>query len=105
MNTKINTKNELIGLIHQNGGAICHFGVTKLGIFGSFVRDEVKPDSDVDFFIELNPEFKTLKNFVGLSNYLEQLTGRKIELVTPQSLNKFIGKYILQEIEYITIAV
>ena len=35
---------------------------------------------------------------------LEEITGRKIELVTPQSLNKFIGKYIIQEVEYVSLA-
>jgi len=39
-----------------------------------------------------------------LAFYLEELTGRKIELVTPQSLNKFIGKYIVNEVEYVALA-
>ena len=45
-----------------------------------------------------------MANFMDLGFYLEELTGRKIEIVTPQSLNKFIGKYITQEVEYVSLA-
>ncbi|HXB39847.1 MAG TPA: nucleotidyltransferase family protein [Bacteroidia bacterium] len=104
MQEKVNTKSELIGLICRNGAEIKRYGVTKLGIFGSFARDEARTESDVDFFVEVLQEYKTLKNFYALKIYLQKLTGRNIELVTPQSLNKFIGKYILQEIEYVAFA-
>jgi predicted nucleotidyltransferase len=45
-----------------------------------------------------------LSNLVGLSRSLEQLLGRKVELVTPQALNPFTGKYILQEVQYVALA-
>ena len=100
----VKTKKELIERILSNQDRICSFGVKQLGIFGSFVRDAAKENSDVDFFIEFNLEHKTLKNFMRLADLLEEITGRKIELVTPQSLNKFIGKYIIQEVEYVPFA-
>jgi predicted nucleotidyltransferase len=104
MKSAVNTKQELIEIIHANEESISHFGVNRLGIFGSFVRDEANPESDVDFFIEFDPEKKTFKNFMGLSFLLEELTGRKVELVTPQSLSKYIGPYILKEVEYVPFA-
>ena len=104
METTVNTKKELNLLLVSNKEEIKKYGVKKLGIFGSFVRDEATIKSDIDFFVEFAPEFKTLKNFIGLANLLTKLTGRKVEIVTPQSLNKFIGKYILQEVEYVPIA-
>jgi hypothetical protein len=100
----INTKQELFSIIKLQQQNILAFGVIKIGVFGSFARDTANEESDVDFFIEFKPESKTLKNFLGLKYYLEELLQRKIEIVTPQSLNKFIGKYILQEIEYVAIA-
>lgn len=39
-----------------------------------------------------------------LADVLEEITGRKVELITLQSLNKFIGKYIIQEVEYVPFA-
>jgi hypothetical protein len=100
----VNSKEDLITAILQNTSEIKAFGVIKLGIFGSFVKDKVTGDSDIDFFIEFNPEYKTLKNFVGLAHLLEHVCGRNVEIVTPQSLNKYIGKYIVQEVEYVPFA-
>lgn len=102
MNQAVKTKKELFNLIHINGVKIRSYGVKQLGIFGSFARNDINENSDVDFFIDFYPEYKTLKNFMGLSHYLTELLGRKTEIVTPQSLNKFIGKYILQQVEYVT---
>jgi uncharacterized protein len=100
----VQNKQELYKLIQSVQQNIFAFGVVKIAVFGSFVRDEATEDSDVDFFMEFEPEAKTLKNFIGLKNYLQNLLGRKVEIVTPQSLNEFIGKYILKEIEYVAIA-
>jgi uncharacterized protein len=100
----VKTKEELIGRILLDKDKIASYGVERLGIFGSFVRDQVQENSDVDFFIHFQLEYKTLRNFIGLSNFLSELLGRKIEIVTPQSLNQFIGKYIQQEVEYISLA-
>ena len=104
MHAPVKNKKELIERIRANQEQICAYGVVRLGIFGSFVRDEAKATSDVDFFAEIKIEYKTLKNFSALYHFLESITGRKVEIVTPQSLNKFIGKYILQEVEYVAIA-
>jgi len=95
---------ELIERILSNQSKILAYGVRRLGIFGSFVRDEVKEASDVDFFVEFIPENKTFDNFMRLGDLLEEITGRKIELVTPQSLSKYIGSYILKEVEYVPLA-
>ena len=104
MQTAVQNKKELIERILASEKQIRSYGVKSLGIFGSFVRDEAKESSDVDFFIDFDIEYKTLKNFVGLAHYLKDLLGRKAEIVTPQSLNKYIGKHIIQEVEYVPFA-
>jgi predicted nucleotidyltransferase len=104
MNSIVNTKKELFDVIQYHTKELRSFGILHLGVFGSFVKNRINEDSDVDLFIDFKPEYKTLKNFVGLSTYLQTLLGRKVEIVTPQSLNKFIGKYIIQEVEYVALA-
>jgi uncharacterized protein len=104
MQLPVQNKKELIERILASQQQIRSHGVQRLGIFGSFVRDEAKESSDVDFFIDFDIEYKTLKNFLGLADMLEELTGRKIEIVTPQSLSKYIGPYILKEVEYVPFA-
>jgi uncharacterized protein len=100
----VKTKKDLFERILGNQEKIRSYGVERLGVFGSFVKDTVNEQSDVDFFIHFNPKHKTFKNFMRLSEILEEITGRKIELVTPQSLSKYIGPYILKEVEYVSLA-
>jgi uncharacterized protein len=104
MEKAVQNKSELVSRLYGNRERILQWGVQRLGIFGSFSKDCAKETSDVDFFVEFLPGKKNFDNFMGLAFYLEELTGRKIELVTPQSLNSFIGKYILQDIEYVSLA-
>lgn len=52
------------------------FGVTSLGLFGSHARSEAREDSDIDIAVELRPEHKSLRNFLGLRRYLERELGR-----------------------------
>lgn len=76
------------------------FGVQQVGLFGSFVRNEATDASDVDLLIDIAKEKKTIKNLVDLGDFLETLFQRKVEIVTPQSLSKYIGPFILKEVEY-----
>ncbi len=104
MEVAVRNKSELIKRIITNSYRLRQYGVLKIGVFGSFVRDQAKVNSDVDFFVDIAPDYKTLKNFIALADMLEEITGRKIELVTPQSLSKYIGPYILKEVEYVPLA-
>jgi hypothetical protein len=79
------------------------YGVNKLGLFGSFAKGSFTETSDIDLLVEFKPEEKTFDNFMNLSFFLEELFGRKVELVTPQSLSKFIGPYILKEVENVNL--
>jgi len=100
----VKNKQELVNELQANAAQIMGFGVSRLGLFGSFARDAVTLHSDVDLYVEFLPEQKTLKNLMGLSRYLQPLLGREVELVTPASLNQFTGKYILQEVQYVSLA-
>ncbi|MEX0810628.1 MAG: nucleotidyltransferase domain-containing protein [Chitinophagales bacterium] len=104
MNRPVENKTELIDQVLSKEKELRGFGVEKLGIFGSFVKGNIHSNSDVDFFIEINKAQKNLKNFVALHDFLQNLLQRKVEIVTPQSLNPFIGKYILEEVEYVPFA-
>lgn len=100
----VGNRAQLLHMLQGNAAAIQAFGVLKLGVFGSFARDTATPESDVDLFVDFLPERKTLKTLLGLSRFLEALLGRKVELVTPGALNPFTGKYILDEVRYVSLA-
>ena len=75
------------------------FGVQIVGMFGSYVRQEQSPDSDLDILIELDrPPKISLIGLVELENYLSQLLGIKVDLAIKSNLKKRIGMRILQEV-------
>lgn len=74
-------------------------GVERLALFGSFARDDARPDSDVDILVEFAGGRKTYDAFLDLADLLEEILDRKVELVTVESLSPFIGPRILAEAE------
>jgi predicted nucleotidyltransferase len=75
------------------------YGVTEIGIFGSYVRGEQRPDSDLDLLIELErPPRISLIGLVELELYLSELLGVKVDLAIKRNLKPRIGKRILQEV-------
>ncbi len=76
------------------------FKVKELGIFGSYVRGEEKETSDIDILVEFD-EPVGLISFVGLKNYLSDLSGVEVDLVMKSALKPRIGKRILKEVIYV----
>jgi predicted nucleotidyltransferase len=79
-------------------------GVRRLALFGSFARNAPHSHSDVDFLVEFSPGKKTFDNFFAVGELLEEALGRRVELLTPESLSPYIGPRILQEAEDVVIA-
>jgi hypothetical protein len=75
------------------------YGVVEIGLFGSYVRGEQKPESDLDILIELErPARISLMGLVELEYYLSDLLGLKVDLAIKKNLRKRIGRRILQEV-------
>jgi len=103
MGNAVQSKDAILSLLQMNRGKIRGFGVSKLSLFGSFLTNRFHSGSDVDFLVEFHPNMKTYDNFMELSFFLEDLLGRRIELVTPQSLSPYIGPRILKEAEHVAL--
>ena len=100
---KLHTKQELMVALSENREAIKSYGVNSLGVFGSFKKDAINEKSDVDLLVDFDPAKKSFDNFMELSFFLEDLFGRKVEIITPQSLSKFIGPHILKEVQHVNL--
>ena len=100
---KLHTKQDLMAALSENREVIKSYGVNSLGIFGSFSKGTFNDTSDVDLLVDFVPEKKSFDNFMDLSFFLEDLFGRKVEIVTPQSLSKFIGPHILKEVQQVSL--
>ena len=72
-------------------------GVERLALFGSVLRGDARSDSDVDFLVQFSPGAKTFDHFLALSELLEERLGRRVELLTRESLSPFLGPRILAE--------
>ena len=78
---------------------IRRLGVSRLALFGSVLRGQTRPDSDVDLLVQFAPGAKSYDRFLALSELLEERLGRRVELVTTEALSPFIGPRILSEAE------
>jgi predicted nucleotidyltransferase len=75
------------------------YGVTEIGVFGSYVRGEQRPDSDLDILIELeDPPRISLLGLVNLENYLSDLFGVKVQVAIKKNLKPRLSPYILREV-------
>jgi len=77
------------------------FRVREIGVFGSYVRGEQrKRGSDIDILVEFEEPIG-LFEFMDLEEYLSNLLGRKVDLVSRKALKPRIGEYILKEVVYV----
>jgi predicted nucleotidyltransferase len=74
-----------------------NFKVKSIGVFGSYVRGEQRGGSDVDVFVEFE-EPVGLFEFMRLENYLSDLLGVKVDLVSKKALKPHIGERLLEEV-------
>jgi len=104
MGKKVNTKESIFQRLIDEQEKLAFFGVKNIGLFGSFVRGNQTSLSDIDVLVEFMPEKHTFDNFMEVAFLLEELLGRKVELVTPEALSPHIGPHILREVERVPIA-
>ncbi|HVC32386.1 MAG TPA: nucleotidyltransferase family protein [Chloroflexota bacterium] len=87
---------EALRILAEHRAEIETFGVRSLSVFGSFARDQARPDSDVDILVEVTRSFGYFK-FVELQEYLERILDRPVDLFTPDSLRDEIRRDVLKE--------
>ncbi|APH38571.1 nucleotidyltransferase family protein [Methanohalophilus halophilus] len=73
------------------------YNVKYIGLFGSYIRGEQTPESDLDILVEFS-KTPTLLQFIDLENHLSDNLGIKVDLVMKDSLKPNIGKHILSEV-------
>ena len=98
---KVRTLEEIKRILKDQRGRIFReFKAEVLGIFGSYVRGEAKPDSDLDVLVRFLPG-ATLFDYVGLCDFLEERLGVKVDLVPVDGMRDEIKEAILREAVYL----
>ncbi len=75
------------------------YGVSKIGVFGSFVFGDFRKNSDIDILVEFKKPVGLFK-FIELENYLSEKLGKKVDLVSKDGLKKYIKRDILESTIY-----
>jgi len=76
------------------------YGVTKIGLFGSYSRGEAREGSDVDLLVEFERPIGFFK-FVELEDSLTDKLGVKVELVTDDALKPLVRPHVMEDIVYV----
>lgn len=74
--------------------------IRKLAFFGSVLREDFRPDSDVDVLVEFEPgQEPGLIALAGMESELSTILGRKVDLRTPEDLSKYFRDDVVSEAE------
>lgn len=76
------------------------YGVKKIGLFGSYTRNEQKAESDVDILVEFEKGKKTFDNYMDLKFFLEGLFNHKVDLVVIDAIKPDLKSHIMRSAKY-----
>jgi hypothetical protein len=94
-------KNEIFEIIKTCKPEMdARYGVQRVGLFGSFVREQQNKTSDIDILVSFKREID-LFDFLDLRDFLQARLKTKVDLVMESALKPAIGKRILAEVEYV----
>lgn len=96
------TKENILSTLKLNKPQFAKYGVSDIGLFGSYSRNEQSSKSDIDLLIDFEPEKENFDNYMAVYDIFENLfKNEKIEIVTKNGLSKYIGPKILNEVLYV----
>lgn len=96
--TQLGTARDILATLAQHRETLHQMGVQKIGLFGSYSRGTATPDSDMDFVVVL--EKSSFDSYMAIKFYLEDLFGRKVDLVLEKSIKPRLRPYIMAEVVY-----
>ena len=96
------TNAHILQTLKAHKAELVKLGISVLGLFGSYLRNEQTPQSDMDVLIDFEPEQVTFDNFMAVYDKLEDLFQYEVvKVVTRNGLSPYIGPIILKEVEYV----
>jgi len=96
------TREDVLQNLQVAKSKIADFGIQKIGLFGSYLRNEQTEKSDIDILIDFFPQKETYDNFLAAYDVIEKIfEGQKVEIVTKNGLSPYIGPKILNEVQYV----
>jgi len=93
------TTDSLLQFLYNHRSELRQMGFIKIGVFGSYSRDEQKSTSDIDILFAMNPF--TWRNWMNAWNFLEATLGVSIDLIPEEDLRPEIRPFVLREVRYV----
>lgn len=96
------TKENILTTLKAHKEELSTFGIIHIGLFGSYLRNEQNKKSDIDLFIDFDPEMENFDNYMAVYDIFEKLfKDEKVEVITKNGLSQYIGPKILKEVQYV----
>ena len=92
------SSSEILEILNRNRDLLKRYRVRKIGLFGSFSRDESTSKSDIDLLVDF--EEKSIDNFIDLVFELEKIFDRKVDLLTEKSISPYILPNVQDEVRW-----
>jgi len=100
MRSKMKSLSELKDIIdHHRNELEDKYKVKNIAVFGSFARGEHTPESDIDILVEFKEPVGFL--FIHLADFLEELFGTKVDLLTPDAIKPNRREYVMEDLTYV----
>jgi predicted nucleotidyltransferase len=101
LGSAMNNRSKILSVLNVHREEIMHrFAVKSLSLFGSAARDEMREGSDVDVLVEFDGP-ATFGGYMGLKDYLENLLGTTVDLVTEKGLKPRARKHVEQDLIHV----
>ena len=94
-------KESIYHILSQNRATIKSYGISTLGIFGSYVRGEQTSESDIDLFVEFEKGKKSYRQYINLVYFLEDLLKKQVDVLTSKSISPLFKEQIKKEMTYV----
>ena len=96
------TRDQILTIIKVHKPELSRLGIRKIGLFGSFAREEQSDKSDIDILIDFDPLKENFDNYMATCDLLEELfKNSNVDIVTMNGLSPYIGPKILNEVLYV----
>jgi predicted nucleotidyltransferase len=92
------SSNEILEILKRHKELLKRYKVKRIGLFGSFLRNESNNESDIDLLVDF--EEKSLDNFIDLVFELEEIFDRKVDLLTEKGISPYILPYVQNEVRW-----
>ncbi len=79
-------------------------GIRRMALFGSILRDDFRPESDIDVLVEFHPGVRVGLAFIRMQDELSAILGRRVDLNTPGGLSRYFRDVVLEEAETLYVA-